>query len=84
MKNLPAGTQASQLREIFEKYGQLGRVILPPSGVTALIEFTEVTEAKAAFRNLAYTKVGLGIKYLAKTKYINHRPQNQLYCFLNF
>ena len=56
-KNLPAGTQSSQLREVFEKHGQLGRVILPPSGVTALIEFTEITEAKVAFRALAYTKV---------------------------
>lgn len=33
-KNLPAHTSPAQLRELFSKHGQLGRLVLPPSGVT--------------------------------------------------
>ncbi|XP_046390578.1 probable RNA-binding protein 19 [Ischnura elegans] len=56
VKNLPAGTEASELREIFDKHALLGRVVLPPSGLTAIIEFSDPTEARYAFRKLAYTK----------------------------
>ena len=56
VKNLPANTPAGQLQAIFEKHGTVGQVILPPSGITAIVEFVESSEAKKAFRNLAYTK----------------------------
>lgn len=61
MKNLPAGTQVSELQEVFGRFGDLGRVLLPEGGITAIVEFTEPTEAKQAFRKLAYTKVHLCI-----------------------
>lgn len=57
VKNLPANTDPEDLRAVFSKHGALGRVILPPSGVTAIIEYLDPTEAKLGFRNLAYTKV---------------------------
>ena len=41
---------------MFAKHGELGRVVLPPNGVTGLVEFYEPSEAKSAFRRLAYTK----------------------------
>ncbi|XP_072271432.1 probable RNA-binding protein 19 [Pyxicephalus adspersus] len=56
VKNLPAGTQVSELQEVFERFGDLGRVLLPEGGITAIVEFLEPTEAKQAFRKLAYTK----------------------------
>ena len=56
-KNLPAGTKAEELRELFGRYGSVGRVVLPPSGVTAIIEYLEPTEARKGFQNLAYSKV---------------------------
>ncbi|KAM9858988.1 putative RNA-binding protein 19 isoform 2-T2 [Aulostomus maculatus] len=56
VKNLPAGVEVSELEEIFSLHGSLGRVLLPPSGLTAIIEFLESTEAKRAFTRLAYTK----------------------------
>jgi len=55
-KNLPAGTSSEELREMFAKHGELGRLILPPTGVTAIIEFDDPSEAKTAFTKLAYTK----------------------------
>nr|KAG5691121.1 hypothetical protein BaRGS_030929 [Batillaria attramentaria] len=55
-KNLPSGTKQEELQEIFSKYGSITRVLLPPSGITAIIEFQEPSEAKRAFTKLAYTK----------------------------
>ncbi|XP_065936670.1 probable RNA-binding protein 19 isoform X2 [Magallana gigas] len=56
VKNLPANTDPEDLREVFSKHGALGRVLMPPSGVTAIVEYLDPTEAKLGFRNLAYTK----------------------------
>ncbi|XP_069070627.1 probable RNA-binding protein 19 [Pleurodeles waltl] len=55
-KNLPAGTKTSELEEVFGHYGDLGRVVLPEGGITAIVEFLEPTEAKRAFTKLAYSK----------------------------
>ena len=40
-KNLPAHTPASEIRDLFFRFGVLGRVLLPPVGITAVIEFAE-------------------------------------------
>uniref|UniRef100_A0A670ZW33 RNA binding motif protein 19 n=1 Tax=Pseudonaja textilis TaxID=8673 RepID=A0A670ZW33_PSETE len=56
VKNLPAGTKAKELEEVFGPFGSLGRVLLPEGGVTAIVEFLEPTEAKKAFTKLAYSK----------------------------
>ncbi|XP_075069988.1 putative RNA-binding protein 19 [Mixophyes fleayi] len=56
VKNLPAGCQAAELQEVFGRFGDLGRVLLPEGGISAIVEFLEPTEAKQAFRKLAYTK----------------------------
>lgn len=56
VKNLPARTKAQELVELFNKFGELGRVVLPPSGVTGVVEFLDSGEAKKAFRNLAYSR----------------------------
>ena len=56
IKNLPVKTPIEEIRDMFAKHGELGRVVLPPNGITGLIEFYESSEAKNAFRRLAYTK----------------------------
>ena len=56
VKNLPVGATSSELRDLFEKYAQLGRVVLAPAGVTAVIECLEPAEARNAFKKLAYRK----------------------------
>lgn len=56
MKNLDAQIHVDELRALFCPFGELGRVLLPPHGVTAIVEFLEPTEAKSAFRKLAYSK----------------------------
>ncbi|XP_058794674.1 probable RNA-binding protein 19 [Phymastichus coffea] len=56
VKNLPSGTKNNELVNLFEKHGELARVVLPPSGITALVEFFEPSEARHAFNRLAYSK----------------------------
>ena len=56
VKNLPAKTKAEDLLKLFEKFGSIVRLVVPPSGVTALIEYTDGNEAKAAFKSLAYRR----------------------------
>jgi multiple RNA-binding domain-containing protein 1 len=34
VKNLPAGTHIKEIRELFSVHGELGRLVLPPSGIT--------------------------------------------------
>lgn len=55
-KNLPAGATAGELRTMFEEHDELGRVVLAPSGVTAVIEFLEPSKAKQAFVKWAYRR----------------------------
>ena len=57
VKNLPAATSTNDITDLFVHFGTLGRVLLPPSGVTAIVEFLQPTEARTAFRALAYSKV---------------------------
>jgi multiple RNA-binding domain-containing protein 1 len=54
VKNLPFETTTEEIRILFGKFGQLGRVVLPPSRALALIEFLHQQDAKKAFSSLAY------------------------------
>lgn len=54
LKNLAFGTTDQELKELFEPFGTPDRVILPPGGISALVEFSEASKAKKAFKNLAY------------------------------
>ncbi|XP_067929070.1 probable RNA-binding protein 19 isoform X2 [Watersipora subatra] len=56
VKNLPKKAAVEDLMELFSPFGILGKVVLPPSGITALVEFQEQQEAKAAFGKLAYKR----------------------------
>ncbi|XP_030074312.1 putative RNA-binding protein 19 [Microcaecilia unicolor] len=76
VKNLPAGTRTVELEEVFGRYGDLGRVLLPEGGITAIVEFLEPTEAKRAFTKLAYSKFQHVPLYLewAPMGVFNHPP----------
>lgn len=57
VKHLPAKTTSEELNEMFSQHGTVSRIILPPSGLVALVEFQDPTEAKNAFKKLAYRRV---------------------------
>lgn len=56
IKNLPFGTKIDEIREKFANYGELKRIILPPNGIAAIVEFIEPSEARKAFKSVAYSK----------------------------
>ena len=66
VKNIPYGTSAEQIREMFSAHGILSRVIVPPAGTMAVVEFEHADEAKKAFRAVAYRRLGNSIIYLEK------------------
>ncbi|KAJ2376770.1 Multiple RNA-binding domain-containing protein 1 [Coemansia sp. RSA 2607] len=57
VKNIPFSVDEEELRALFGKYGSLGRVLVPPSRTIAIVEFLEPTEARTAFRHLAYKRL---------------------------
>jgi multiple RNA-binding domain-containing protein 1 len=55
VKNLPFSVTEFELLSVFQPFGSVSRFILPPARTIALIEFAEATEARKAFRSVAYT-----------------------------
>lgn len=66
VKNIPYGTTAEQIREMFEVHGELTRVLVPPAGTMGVVEFVHADEAAKAFRAVAYRRLGNAIIYLEK------------------
>lgn len=66
VKNFPYNTTMSEISELFSQYGQLSRVLFPPTGAIAIIEFKDVTAGRAAFTKLAYRRFKKNILYLEK------------------
>ena len=57
VKNLPYTAKEAELKELFERYGELKRFMVSPFNTLAIAEFTSKSFAKAALKNLAYHKV---------------------------
>ncbi|KAJ8906035.1 hypothetical protein NDN08_002535 [Rhodosorus marinus] len=70
VKNLPAATTADQIRDKFLKFGSLGRVVVVPSGLIALVEYLEASDAKRGYSTLAYSR------FREKPLYLEWAPLN--------
>ena len=57
IKNLPAGTKRRDLEEKFNEFGNLKRLLVAPSGLLAVAEYTEGGSAKRAYGATAYTRL---------------------------
>ncbi len=55
-KNLPFSTELYDIHTLFSKYGDIARLLFPPTKTIAIVEFNSATEAKVAFTALAYRK----------------------------
>lgn len=66
VKNFPYGTKADELRKLFEEHGQISRLLMPPSGTIAIVEFAQAPQARSAFKALAYRKIKDSILFLEK------------------
>lgn len=78
VKNIPYGTTPDTIRELFEKHGEVDRVLIPPTGTLALVEMAIAGEARVAFRALAYKRLGNSILYLEKAPIGLVSPSNPL------
>ena len=66
VKNFPFGTTEEELRELFRKYGELGRLLIPPAKTIAVVEFLEPADGRFAFKSLAYRRFKDSLLYLEK------------------
>lgn len=66
VKNFSYGTKPTELQELFEAYGTIRRLLMPPSGTMAIVDFVQADHARTAFRSLAYRKFKEGILFLEK------------------
>ncbi|TIB05252.1 hypothetical protein E3P96_01268 [Wallemia ichthyophaga] len=66
VKNIPFGTSVDDLDAIFRPFGEIGRLLLPPAGTIAVVEFTLPQDARTAFKKLAYKRLGNSVLYLEK------------------
>ncbi|KAJ8141197.1 hypothetical protein OY671_005627 [Metschnikowia pulcherrima] len=66
VKNFPFGTSSEELGELFAEHGPLKRVVMPPSGTIAIVEFRDAPSGRAAFTKLAYRMFKKSILYLEK------------------
>ncbi|KAF4623126.1 hypothetical protein D9613_002318 [Agrocybe pediades] len=66
VKNIPFGTTEDTIRELFEPYGELSRVLVPPAGTIAVVEYETPDDAAKGFRAVAYRRLGNSIIYLEK------------------
>ncbi|KAF9647916.1 hypothetical protein BDM02DRAFT_3097287 [Thelephora ganbajun] len=66
VKNIPYGTSVATIREMFEAHGELSRVLIPPAGTIAVVEFIYPDEAVRAFKAVAYRRLGNTVVYLEK------------------
>ncbi|KAI6711153.1 hypothetical protein JHW43_006296 [Diplocarpon mali] len=66
VKNFPYGMSLENLRRMFEPFGQVLRVLMPPVGTIAIVEFSEPSHARAAFASLAYRRFQDSVLFLEK------------------
>ena len=66
VKNFPYGTTLEELRNMFEEFGQVLRVLMPPTGTIAIVELAQPAQAKAAFAGLAYRRIKESVLFLEK------------------
>lgn len=66
IKNFPFGTSVDEIGELFNEYGSLKRILMPPAGIIAIVEFRDSPSARAAFTKLSYRRFKKSILYLEK------------------
>ncbi|CAM8961811.1 unnamed protein product [Rhodiola kirilowii] len=56
VKNLPYGSSEGELAKMFGKYGSLDKIILPSTKTVGVVVYLEPSDARAAFKGLAYKR----------------------------
>ncbi|KAK5663509.1 hypothetical protein OQA88_3939 [Cercophora sp. LCS_1] len=59
-------TKTEELRQLFEEHGPVLRVLMPPSGTIAIVQFAQPAHCKAAFARKAYSRFKDSVLFLEK------------------
>ncbi|KAK0731433.1 hypothetical protein B0H67DRAFT_597319 [Lasiosphaeris hirsuta] len=65
VKNI-RNTSIEELRQLFEEHGTVLRVLMPPSGTTAIVQFAQPAHCRAAFTRKAYSRFKESVLFLEK------------------
>ncbi|KAL8672488.1 MAG: hypothetical protein Q9168_003059 [Polycauliona sp. 1 TL-2023] len=66
VKNFSYGTKPDEIQKMFEVYGTIRRLLMPPSGTIAIVDFVQADHARSAFGALAYRKFKDSVLFLEK------------------
>ena len=66
VKNFTFGVTAEELKTLFSAHGRISRILLPPTGTIAIIQFESEVEASQALKDLAYRNFKGAILFLEK------------------
>ena len=66
VKNFAFGTKEEELKALFEKYAPITRILMPPAGTIAIVQFDQPEHARAAFTSLAYRRFKDTLLFLEK------------------
>lgn len=66
VKNFAYGTKTEELKKLFEAHGRIKKLLMPPSGTIAIVEYDQTDHARSAFGSLAYRKFKDSILFLEK------------------
>lgn len=65
VKNIK-NTSIEELRNLFEEHGTVVRVLMPPSGTIAIVQFAQPAACRAAFAKKAYSRFKDSVLFLEK------------------
>ncbi|KAK3336946.1 hypothetical protein B0T19DRAFT_437650 [Cercophora scortea] len=65
VKNIAHST-IEELRQLFEEHGTVLRVLMPPSGTIAIVQFAQPAQCRAAFVKKAYSRFKESVLFLEK------------------
>ncbi|KAK8103861.1 Multiple RNA-binding domain-containing protein 1 [Apiospora kogelbergensis] len=77
VKGFAYGTSPQELRDLFEQHGQVLKVLMPPTGTIAIVQFAQANEGKQAFAKLAYRRLKDSILFLEKGPKVLFTEQQQ-------
>lgn len=66
VKNIPSQCSRDELQRLFEEHGDVKRLLMPPSGVIAIVEYQNAAQCKIAYGSLAYSRLKNSMLFLEK------------------
>ena len=66
VKNFAYGTKEDELQDLFNPFGTIRKLLMPPSGTIAIVDFAQADQAQTAFRSLAYRKFKESLLFLER------------------